>query len=94
MPGSIRTANAEKLSHAIALRNMAPHWPNITAATIVLHGLQDGLIYPDNAYFSFENLVNAKFRDIRMLADRKHDLLWTRTDLLKSSLLQLIEMSR
>ncbi|GAB5552137.1 MAG: hypothetical protein Sapg2KO_17280 [Saprospiraceae bacterium] len=93
VPGALRTANAEKLSHHVALDNMRDGWENIRAATIVLHGEADGLIYPDNAFFSFDQIINAPYKDIRFFADRKHDLLWTKTEVLKSSLLKLINLS-
>lgn len=93
MPGSIKTANAEKLSHHLALENMRNGWEKIRAATIILHGEDDGLIYPDNAFFSYTQLKNAAYRDLRMFAGRKHDLLWTKTEVLKSSLLKLIHLS-
>lgn len=94
MPGSIRTANAEKLSHQEQLKAMVPRWSQIKAAAIILHGTDDGLIYPDNAIFAYKNLINARYRDIKMLAERKHDLLWTKTDLLKQSLLKLVHLSQ
>jgi len=93
VPGALRTANAEKLSHHLALQKMASGWDRIKAAVIVLHGNKDGLIYPSNAFFSFENLHNARYKDIRFLEGRKHDLLVTRTALLKQSLLKLIEVT-
>lgn len=91
VPGALRTANAEKLSHHLALDKMRDGWKNIRAATIVLHGEADGLIYPDNAFFSFDQIKNAAYKDIRFFADRKHDLLWTKTEVLKSSLLKLVQ---
>lgn len=94
IPGALRTANAEKLSHHLSLEAMASRWDRIKAATIVLHGYADGLIYPDNAYYAFERLNNAAYRDIRMFEGRRHDLLWTKTGVLKSSLLKLIEVSK
>jgi pimeloyl-ACP methyl ester carboxylesterase len=92
MPGSIRTANAEKLSHHIALEKMRAGWKRITANTIILHGDSDELIYPDNAYYAFQQLSGTNYKDIRMFTGRKHDLLWTKTGVLKSSLLKLIRL--
>jgi len=94
MPGSIRTANAEKLSHQEQLNAMVPGWSQIKAAAIILHGTDDDLIYPDNAMFAYKKLINARYRDIKMLAERKHDLLWTKTELLKQSLLKLLRLSQ
>lgn len=94
MPGSIRTANAEKLSHREQLLDMLPGWSRIRAAAIILHGTDDDLIYPDNALFAYRKMVNAPYRDIKMLAERKHDLLWTKTDLLKRSLSKLLRITQ
>lgn len=92
MPGSIRTANAEKLSHHLALEKMRNGWDRITANTIILHGDSDGLIYPENAFYAFNHLTHANYKDIRMFTGRKHDLLWTKTGVIKSSLLKLIRL--
>jgi len=92
MPGSIQTANAEKLSHEGQLQRMLDNWTCIQAAAIILHGKADQLIYPDNGTFAFRQMVNARYREIRMLEERKHDLLWTKTGLLKESLLKLLDI--
>lgn len=92
MPGAIRTANAEKLSHHLALEKMRSGWERITARTIILHGDSDQLIYPENAHYAFQRLKNASYRDIRLFAQRKHDLLWTKPEVLKGALLQLVQL--
>ncbi len=93
MPGSIRVANAEKLSHQSQLEKMRNGWQRIKAAAIVLHGANDDLIYPDNGAYAFHRMVNAQYRDIKLLPGRKHDLLPTRPELLKRSLLKLLEVT-
>ncbi len=94
VPGSLKVANAEKLSHHQSLDAMAPLWPQIKAHTIVLQGTADGLIYPENAPYAYEQLHNAKSRQLQMIDGRGHDLLWTRTQLLKDSLLELVRLAR
>lgn len=91
MPPAIQIANAEKLSHKIQLDSMVNLWHRIKSKAIILHGDQDGLIYPKNAYFAKEKLVNASIIDFKMLPGRGHDLLWTRQELLIQSLLKLIK---
>jgi len=94
VPGALHVANNEKLSHERELNHMQPLWDNIKSATIVLHGLADSLIYPENALFAKEKLVNASFLDVQMLKDRGHDLLWTQPNLLKISILRLIDITK
>lgn len=94
VPGSFRTANAEKLSHRAELTKMLPLWRNIRSKVILLQGLDDTLIFPDNAPFAAQQLVNAASVSLTMVPGSKHDLLWTQTDLLKQSLLKLIETTK
>lgn len=93
-PGALRVANAEKLSHADQLRAMVGYWGNITSSVIIAHGSADGLIYPDNACYAESRLTNAAFLETNMFRGRGHDLLWTRTDFLKRSLLKLIQITK
>ena len=87
IPGSFRTANAEKLSHKVELEKMVPLWSRIRSKVILLQGIDDTLIFPENAPFAAKNLVNAASVSLTLVPGSKHDLLWTQTDLLKSSLL-------
>ncbi len=91
VPGSLRVANAEKLSHRDQLEAMAPFWECIRSATIILHGTADNLIYPQNACYAEERLTNAAFLESFMVEDRGHDLLWTGRDLLIRSLSKLVQ---
>lgn len=92
LPGSIHVANQEKLTHKMELDSMARLWNRIKAAVVVLHGKSDGLIYPENAFFAQERLTNASFLDVAVLEGRKHDLLWTKRDLLIQSLVKLLQL--
>lgn len=93
LPGSIHVANAEKLSHKVQLDSMANLWNRIRSSVIVLHGKADSLIYPSNALFAKERLNNASYLEVQMLEGRKHDLLWTKRELLLMSLNKLIELA-
>lgn len=93
VPGAFRVANAEKLSHADQLRAMAKLWHNIRSAVIVAHGTADGLIYPDNACYAESLLTNTSFLETNMFKGRGHDLLWTKTNFLKRSLLKLLRVT-
>ena len=94
VPGSFRTANAEKLSHKDELEKMVPLWSRIRSKVILLQGIDDTLIFPENAPFAAKNLVNAASVSLTLVPGSKHDLLWTQTDLLKRSLLKLIQITK
>lgn len=93
LPGPIHVANQEKLSHKIQLDSMASLWGRIRAAAIVLHGDSDGLIYPQNALYAKERLVNASYLEVKMLEGGKHDLLWAQRGLLEKSLEKLLRLT-
>jgi pimeloyl-ACP methyl ester carboxylesterase len=93
MPATIRVANAEKLSHREQLEAMEPLWDRVRSAAIILHGTKDGLIYPKNALFAKEKLINAAYLELEMVKDRGHDLLFTGRQLLVNSLLKLIHLN-
>lgn len=90
VPGALKVANYEKLSHAVQLEQMRPFWKRIITPTIILHGAMDQLIYPINADYARKMLVNARSVDLVMVKNSAHDLLWTRRELLIAALLQLL----
>lgn len=91
VPGSLHVANAEKLSHPAQLTAMAAHWSNIRSHCIVLQGDADRLIFPENAQYAYQRLTGAASVELRLIPGRKHDLLVTRTALLRDSLLKLLD---
>ncbi len=93
IPGALRVANAEKLSHATQLKAMAGGWERIKSAAIILHGLDDTLIFPENAAFAHTRLKNARFVQRIMAPGSGHDLLWSQRGLLIQSLTRLLEQS-
>lgn len=94
VPGALRVANAEKLNHSAQLRQMAEGWKRITSAVIILHGLNDRLIFPENASYAHTRLINAAFLKIKMAAGSRHDLLWTQRELLIHSLKELLTVTK
>lgn len=90
VPGALKVANHEKLSHQSQLEKMRPFWRRIKAPTIILHGAMDKLIYPINAEYARQMLTQAQSVDMIMVKNSAHDLLWTRRDLLIASLLKLL----
>ncbi|MGK0389787.1 MAG: pimeloyl-ACP methyl ester carboxylesterase [Maribacter sp.] len=94
VPSSIQMANYEKLSHRKELEAMLPHWKNIVAPAIILHGTDDGLIYPSNATFTKEHLINSPFVELIMAEGKGHNLTWTRRDLLLSSIAKMLDITK
>lgn len=90
IPGSLKVANHEKLSHRVQLELMRPLWNHIICPTIVLQGGADKLIYPINAEYAKRMLTKARSVDLIMVKNSAHDLLWTRRELLVASLLKLL----
>lgn len=93
VPSSIQMANYEKLSHKEELEKMLPHWGNIIAPTIILHGTKDGLIYPSNATFSKERLVNSPFVELIWAEGKGHNLTWTKRELLLETISRMVEIT-
>ena len=91
VPGSLRTANAEKLSHRQQLNDMAKGWERIRANCIILHGKADRLIFPENATYAFDKLRNAASANLTFIPNSKHDLLYTQNPLLVRSLIRLVD---
>ena len=91
MPRAIRTVNTEKLNHQPQLEAMADKWDRIKARVVIAHGTADWLIYPPNAYYSCDQLVNAEEVVHHMLAGKKHDLIKTAPDLLKKYIHYLLD---
>ena len=90
IPGALRVANYEKLSHQEQLEKMRPLWKNVVSPAIILQGNADKLIYPSNASYAFKRLVNAKSKEMLIADGSGHDLLWTRRNLLVASLMKLL----
>ncbi len=92
LPGGINTANHEKLAHEAELEDMSDEWDNIDADVVILHGTDDWLIYPRNAYYACDRLTNAPTLIHHMVGGKEHDLLYTAPKLLKHYLHYLIEL--
>ncbi|MEL7377710.1 MAG: alpha/beta hydrolase, partial [Bacteroidota bacterium] len=91
IPGAWDVANQEKLSHKDELLDMLSGWDNIQAETILIQGSADWLIYPQNSYFACRELDDQTELIHHMVPDGAHDLIWTKPQLLKDYLMQLLE---
>ncbi|NJC26404.1 alpha/beta fold hydrolase [Neolewinella antarctica] len=91
LPAGIRTANQEKLNHQQQLEDMVDEWDNIDASTVIIHGTDDWLIYPRNAYFACGRLTNASKLIHHMVDGGQHDLIYRTPDLIKAYLNELLD---
>ncbi|MFW5758599.1 MAG: alpha/beta fold hydrolase [Bacteroidota bacterium] len=94
IPRIIRVANDEKLSHYEELTQMLPWWERITTPVILIHGTEDNLIYPSNAYFAVKNLINSKFVDHFPKEGEGHFLQIRYKDFILQKIKQLIDLQR
>ncbi len=93
VPAALDVANTEKLSHRSQLEAMRHLWARIRVPTFILHGTDDSLIYPSNAYYACDKLINTPKLVHHMVAGKGHDLIWTAPQLLRSSLLELLRLT-
>lgn len=94
VPRMLITASAEKLSHRHELQQMLPFWKNITVPVIYLQGKNDGLIYPTNAVFARQNLVNAACLDIYMIPGRGHLIAFLEIARVKNAIIEMLQLSK
>ena len=94
IPEMLISANAEKLSHQGELQKMLPLWKNIKVPVIYLQGKNDGLIYPSNADFARQNLVNAACLDIYMIPGRGHLIAFLEIARIRKAILEMIQLSK
>ena len=90
LPSSIQVAYEEKYSHVEELKAMLHNWQDITCPVVIIHGVKDGLVPLENAWFAKKMLVSA---DIKMsiYPNTGHLIPWTKPDLLKKEILWLTE---
>jgi pimeloyl-ACP methyl ester carboxylesterase len=74
VPGILRVANDEKLTHYDALNEMVPYWERIIAPVVLIYGTADNLIYPENADFALRKLTNSLFVEDHPLEGEGHFL--------------------
>ncbi len=91
VPGSLQSANAEKLSHHTALKEIEPYWHQIKAPTVIVHGDIDGLIYPENAHYAERKLVNAKWVEKIMLPNKDHGLPFSDPEMVRNIFLYTLD---
>ena len=87
LPGPMRTANREKVTHVAELTAMLPLWASISVPVTVIHGAQDPIVPVANGRFAAE-AIRGGFVTYQELPDANHFLPWNRDDLVRGWLLE------
>jgi len=69
-----QSASAEKLHHRKELEKMLPLWNKIDVPVFYLQSEKDSIVYPSNAEFAKQHLVNAPFLKIHFFKGKKHNI--------------------
>jgi len=91
VPKTLKLANKEKFAHEEELNKMIPLWENIEIPVVILHGKEDGLIYPTNPKFAEEKLINSPSVEVIMFDSQNHFVLWQQTEVLVKEIIEMIE---
>jgi pimeloyl-ACP methyl ester carboxylesterase len=89
LPSALDVCNQEILPLKGELEKMLPLWAGIKMPVIDIQGLDDDLVPPENADFAERELVNAKLK-VERIPGMNHFVPWSRPDLLKNAILELL----
>lgn len=90
LPGGMRTANREKVTHVAELTAMLPLWSAISVPVTVIHGAKDPIVPVANGRFAAE-AIPRRFVSYRELPDANHFLPWNRQDLVRGWLQERVD---
>ncbi|MGI9250595.1 MAG: alpha/beta fold hydrolase [Pseudohongiellaceae bacterium] len=84
---NLKGANAEIMPLRPQLEEMLPRWSELRMPVLIVQGDRDRLVYPGNADFLREQLINADVSYLRR-EDQGHFVLWEESDLIRDALLE------
>ena len=90
IPKSLWTSNAEIIPLEQELQQMLPLWPRIVCPVRVIHAVNDRLVPVANADFARRVLVNCPDLRVDILPDGDHFILWSRQELVRKAILELL----
>ncbi len=90
LPPAFRVCNEEILPLKSELVKMLPDWKNITCPVTVIQGETDELVPVENAHFLDQQLINSKNKNILILKNQGHFILWTRQKLVVEEIKKLL----
>jgi len=88
LPGSILSANIEKLSHAEELTRMSSSWKKLSGPVTMLHGQKDWIVPVENVFFMERMMTNAH-KKIVIKKWVGHLIPWTHPGLIKQEILEM-----
>jgi len=89
MPGPLRVANDEKVSHVEQLQLLRPLWKSIQAPVCIIHGTKDNIVSVENAYFAEASLQHTEVSTLYS-EDMSHMIPWQSSEELKSMIISLL----
>jgi pimeloyl-ACP methyl ester carboxylesterase len=89
IPRMLISANAEKLSHKKELEKLLPGWERLRIPVIYIQGENDRLIYPTNAIFARNKLVNATCLTVDMIPGRRHLIMLTEIKRIRQAIIEM-----
>ena len=88
-PAQERVQWYHELASYRLVRWMLPLWPRVRAATLLVHGVEDGLVPYANVDFALSRLTNANARALRV-DEGDHFILWSKEQLVRNGVLALL----
>lgn len=90
LPRSFRASNEEIYRLKPELEEMLPLWKEIKTPVIVIQGMKDVLVSPENATFAERMLVNAQVEVVRV-DDMNHFVPWSNPELIRDAILKMLD---
>lgn len=90
IPKSLWTSNSEIIPLEAELRAMMPRWGEVRCPVRVVQAMDDRLVPAENADFAKKMLVNCPDLQMTMLPKGDHFILWSREDVVRTTILGLI----
>lgn len=91
-PKSLWTSNREITDLEGELRAMMPRWGDIRCPVRVVQAMDDRLVPASNAAFAQKMLVNCPDFKMTMLPKGDHFILWSREDVVRETILGLLDL--
>lgn len=85
-------SNDEIFPHKKELEELAALLPGITASTIVIQGMEDGLVPPGNADYVERVMTGVNSMDVQRIDGLNHFVPWSRPDLIREAIVDLASL--
>ncbi len=89
-PKALRTCNREIIPLKDELTKLIPYWSRITVPVTVIQGAKDKLVPAGNADFARRMLTNSTRVNVELLEGEGHFILWSKTEIVKSAIRDMV----